>query len=437
MKLIIHRGTHEIGGSCVELITATKRILIDFGIPLVATGNKPFDTNVLKGKKIPELKEQHILPDIKGLYKDEKKGIDGILISHSHLDHYGFLQYVNPEIPIYLSKGAELLIEISNIFVPTKVGKLNSKIINNKKQLRIGEFSVTPFLVDHSAFDAFAFLIEAEGKRLFYSGDFRAHGRKAILFKQIVKKPPQNIDCLLMEGSALGREDAQYKTEDDVEKRLEEILRERKNITFLFASSQNIDRLVSAYRACLKTDSIFVIDIYTAFILDKLKQVSDHIPQFNWKNVRVKFLNAHAKALEKAGHRDLLYTYNKRKIEMPEISKDKNRILMLSRDNSVFPLLLNKIKDVVGAQIACSMWDGYLSEEFRAFCKGKGLTIEYIHTSGHAKPEDLKAFASAMEPKMLIPIHTFEPERYPKIFGNVKILNDGEVLDLDVENTLL
>jgi len=430
LKLIIHRGTKEIGGSCVEVRTASNRILIDFGIPLVSRDHQPFDANLLKGKTIQDLRAQNILPDIKGLYRDEKKEIDGILISHSHLDHYGFLQYVNPEIPIYLSQGAGILIDVSNIFVPTKVGKLNTNIISNKKRFKIGDFTVQPFLVDHSAFDAFAFLIEAEGKRLFYSGDFRAHGRKAKLFKQIIERPPQNIDCLLMEGSALGRDDAQYKTEEEVEKRLEEILRERKNISFLFASSQNIDRIVSAYRACLKTDSIFVIDIYTAFILDKLKKVSDRIPQFNWKNIRVKFLNAHAKALERAGHIDLLYTYNKRKIEIPEISRDKNRIFMLARDNSVFPLLLNKIKDVAGAKIAYSMWDGYLSEKFRTFCKSKGLTLEYIHTSGHAKKEDLKSFASAVNPKTLIPIHTFEAEKYPVLFKNVLILKDGEEFSL-------
>ncbi|TRZ93680.1 MBL fold metallo-hydrolase [bacterium] len=430
MQLIIHRGTHEIGGSCVELKVGNNRILIDFGIPLVTRDRKPFDADLLKGKTIQDLRAQGILPDIKGLYKDEKKGIDGILISHSHLDHYGFLQYVNPEIPIYLSQGADLLIEVSNIFVPTKVGKLNTRVISNKKQLSIGDYTITPFLVDHSAFDALAFLIEAEGKRLFYSGDFRAHGRKAILFKQMAKKPPQNIDCLLMEGSTLGREDVQYKTEEDVEERLGEILSERKNITFLFVSSQNIDRIVSAYRACLKTDSIFVIDIYTAFILDKLKQVSERIPQFNWKNIRVKFLNTHAKALEKAGHIDLLYTYNKRKIEMPEISRDKNRILMLARDNSVFPLLLNKIKDVAGAKIAYSMWDGYLSEGFRAFCKSNELTLEYIHTSGHATKEDLKSFASAINPKTLIPIHTFDADKYPLFFKNVLVLKDSEEFSL-------
>jgi len=115
MKLIIHRGTKEIGGSCVELSAGNGRILIDFGIPLVTRDHKPFDSNSLKGKTIQDLKAQCILPDIKGLYKDEEKGIDGILISHSHLDHYGFLQYVNPEIPVYLSQGAGILIDVSNM----------------------------------------------------------------------------------------------------------------------------------------------------------------------------------------------------------------------------------------------------------------------------------------------------------------------------------
>ena len=428
MKLIIHRGTQEIGGSCVEVRTANNGILIDFGIPLVSRDHQPFDTNQLKDKTVEELKAQGILPDIKGLYKDEEKGIDGILISHSHLDHYGFLQYVNSEIPIYLSRGAGLLIEVSNIFVPTKVGKLNTRIVSHKKQLSIGDFTVTPFLVDHSAFDAFAFLIEAEGKRLFYSGDFRAHGRKAKLFKQIVERPPQNIDCLLMEGSALGREDAQYKTEVEVEKRLEDVLRERKNITFLFASSQNIDRIVSAYRACLKTDSIFVIDIYTAFILDKLKQVSKRIPQFNWKNVRIKFLKCHADCLVNAGYRDLLYIYNKRKIDVFEINRNKNKILMLARDNSIFPLIVKNIDGIQGTKIIYSMWEGYLTDKFRSFCAQKNLTIEHVHTSGHATLEDLKAFANALNPKRLVPIHTFEGKQFPALFQNVKVLEDGEVL---------
>ena len=132
MKITIHRGTHEIGGSCVELRTQKTRILVDFGIPLVSSQGEPFDAKTLEGKSIEELKEQKLLPDIKGLYKNEEKSVDAILISHSHLDHYGLLNYVHPDIPVYLSEGAKILIEISNIFVPRgKVGFLNSRVLKN------------------------------------------------------------------------------------------------------------------------------------------------------------------------------------------------------------------------------------------------------------------------------------------------------------------
>lgn len=430
MKLIIHRGTQEIGGSCVELSTANSRILIDFGMPLVSKGKERFNPDILKSKSVEELKMLSILSRIDGLYKDEKKSVDAILISHSHLDHYGLLSYVHPEIPIYLSKGAKELVDITNLFVQRGVNSLNAKLIGNREALTLGDFKIIPYLVDHSAFDALAFLIEADGKRVFYSGDFRGHGRKSILFRQMIDNPPKDIDCLLMEGSMLGRSEHRYNNEQEIEEHIAEILKESKTVTFLSVSSQNIDRLVSAYRACLKTDSMFVIDLYTAFILDKLNKISKGIPRFDWKNIRVKFLKYHADVLAKNNLKDLLYLYNERKIDMDEINDKKDRILMMARDNSVFPLILKKIESVKGAKIIYSMWDGYLTEEFKNFCNGKGLIIEPVHTSGHAELEDLKKFANALSPKKLIPIHTFERGKYPELFDNVQIIEDGEAFEL-------
>jgi len=216
MNLTIHRGAQEIGGSCVELSTQKARILIDFGMPLVNQAKEPFDAKTLVNKSIDDLKKLNILPDIKGLYKTEEKEIDAILISHSHMDHYGFLNYIHKDIPVYMSQGAKELIEISNIFTPNKLDKINSNIISNKKPFTIGDIKVTPYLVDHSAFDALAFLIEAEGKKVFYSGDFRGHGRKSALFKQIIVTPPVGVDCLIMEGSMLGRDKQAYKDEEAV-----------------------------------------------------------------------------------------------------------------------------------------------------------------------------------------------------------------------------
>lgn len=428
MKVIIHRGAKEIGGSCVELISSNSRILIDFGMPLVNQNKAPFDSDSIAGKSVEGLKREKTLPNIRGLYKNEKPELNAILISHSHLDHYGLLDFANSEIPVCISEGAKELVEVTNIFVNKNIKLTNTQIIKHESPFHIKDFKITPYLVDHSGFDAFAFLIEAEGKRVFYSGDFRGHGRKAILFERMIKNPPKNIDCLLMEGSMLGRNETAYKDEGEVETRIVEILKEQNNITFLLTSSQNIDRLVSAYRACLKTDTIFVIDIYTAFILQRLEKVSKRIPQFNWKNIRIKFFEYHAAKLAGAGYKKLLYIYNRQKIEMDEINEKRNKILMLARDNSIFPFIIKNINAPKGIKIIYSMWGGYLTEEFRQHCKAKGLVIEQAHTSGHAVLNDLQRFAKALNPKSLVPIHTFMPRSYLELFENVNIVHDGEIL---------
>ena len=111
--------------------------------------------------------------------------INAILLSHSHQDHYGLLSFVNPDIPVYMSKGCKELIEVSYFFGQTEYDLKNIKTVEMWQPFRIGDFTITPYLVDHSAFDAMAFLIEVENKKIFYSGDFRGHGRKSVLFKKI------------------------------------------------------------------------------------------------------------------------------------------------------------------------------------------------------------------------------------------------------------
>ncbi len=115
---------------------------------------------------------------------------------------------------------------------------------------------------------------------------------------------------------------------------------------------------------------------------------------------------------------------------MPEINEKKNKILMLSRYNSIFPRILKSITNSSGAKIIFSMWEGYLSDEFKEYCAKCGLIIEQVHSSGHAKPGDLKSFANALNPKVLIPIHTFYADKYLTLFKNVRVLRDGESIEL-------
>lgn len=77
----------------------------------------------------------------------------------------------------------------------------------DRKPFTVGPFTITPYLMDYSAYDAYALLAEAEGRRLFHSGDFRGHGRKAKAFERFIANPPANIDVMLMEGTTIGRDE--------------------------------------------------------------------------------------------------------------------------------------------------------------------------------------------------------------------------------------
>jgi len=430
MNLTIHSGTHTIGGNCVEVKTDTTRMLIDVGIPLTdEEGNR--NEEDYRGKTADELVAQGLLPDIPGVFSAGETDIDAILISHSQLDHYGFLEHVNPDVDVYMSAGCKAMIDASNIFIRGHAVDPKATIVKPGKHFRIGDITVTPYLVDHSAFGALAFLIESGGKRVFYTGDMRGHGRKSNLFDAMIKNPPEGIDLLIAEGTVMGAREKMPEKETALQSKIEKILRGTDNITFLFTSAQNIDRMVTAYKACRRTNSIFVVDLYTAFILDKANNISKDVPKTTWSNIRIKHFQRHIEALEKWGYSNLLYHYGKRKIDIFEISRKRNRILMLARDNSIFPAIIKKVKNTEGAIAVYSMYHGYLKEKFTTFCQNKRLAIEEVHTSGHISLRDLEKLVGAIKPGRILPVHTVAANRFSELWGDkvIKIKN-GESIEV-------
>jgi ribonuclease J len=91
---------------------------------------------------------------------------------------------------------------------------------------------------------------------------------------------------------------------------------------------------------------------------------------------------------------------------------------------------LEKAGCLENATLIYSLWPGYLKQDqyssFHTWLKEKSIPLVHCHTSGHAPVSDLKRLAKAMNPKMLVPIHSFESEQFPDYFDNVSIKNDGE-----------
>ncbi len=68
MRITIHRGTHEIGGNCIEVTTDNSRIILDVGMPLFKKDREPHDSTSLRRQSSEELRKSGILPNVPGLF---------------------------------------------------------------------------------------------------------------------------------------------------------------------------------------------------------------------------------------------------------------------------------------------------------------------------------------------------------------------------------
>ncbi len=443
MKLTIHRGTHQIGGTCIELCSGKTRILLDYGMPLSAVDGKQFNELSMGEKTTAGLIQEGVLFNIPWLYKSHEPQTSGILISHSHKDHYGLLNYAHPDIPVYVSEGALKLIHMLNVFTHKRshVSIQKPCIVKHKESFDIGDFRVTPYLVDHAGFDAMSFLIEEKstGKRLFYSGDFRASGWKRALFDRFIKDSPKNIDCLLMEGTMIERQGGAFEDELAVLNGVEGVLKKtEKNVVLAYCSGQNIDRIVSFYKAARRAKAMLVIDPYIATVLHVLKNEHNKIPQLDWDSIRVLTGNYYGRGdiyinkIIRSDFKYLTFDIGKHKIKAGDIGQEKALVVM--RD-SMIPLA-EKIPNVQGATLIYSQWEGYIRDRKKAsvfwdFVQANDLKLEHIHTSGHATVSILKQLTQALKPKRIIPIHTEWPEKFKEHFGkSVMTAEDGQLIEI-------
>ena len=283
------------------------------------------------------------------------------MISHPHQDHYGLARHIRPEIPVWIGEDAHRIMKAASAYVPDGYAFSDPRFIADRKVLEIGPFRITPYLVDHSAFDAYSLLVEADGKRVFYSGDFRAHGRKAELFEALVRCPPEAIDILLMEGTTIGREGAgkRFPTETDLEGKFVGAFRETRGIHCVWTPSQNIDRLVTILRAAKRTGRVLIIDLYTAVILKATGR--DSIPQSHWPDVRLYIPQSQRVLIKKNELFSDLGRHKANRIFPEDLPGLKERAIMLFR-----PMMMrdNGIRAVLdGARLSYSMWQGYLKHD--------------------------------------------------------------------------
>lgn len=415
MKIRIYRGTQEIGGNCVEIVAANGKILwIDLGAPL-STVN----------------------PD--SSYRNNK--VDALLISHPHSDHFGLMESVGTNVPVYIGQVSEDLIKATKRFLGVTPPDCNFQRITPWKEIRIlGTFSIYPYLVDHSSPEAFAFVIEADGKRLFYSGDFRSTGRKKVVYEKMIINPPKNIDLLLIEGTMVERGFQQYPTEEDVEQKITDIIVNQQNMTFVVSSAQNIDRFCSVFNACIKGNKMLIIDVYMAYVLEMVSKKAKGLPTIDAGRVLVYNPKSQMEKISDEELIDFATRVNEKALHSGIFIKPEKFVYFLRCPNEK---LIDKISPKGTINLIYSQWLGYLNEDHKTWAtdiinglKDNGkVKFTHLHTSGHATLPELKELAKAINPKKIVPIHTGNPDKMKLEFASVgitsvEVWDDGKVYSL-------
>lgn len=360
MEVIIHRGTHQIGGCATEYRTNKTRIFIDFGAELDSDNARPFD--------------------IEGVTKG-KTNCDAVFFTHYHGDHMGLLDTINDDVPLYMGVASKGIAKILNDRL-SKAPNIKSYDIERIENIKtfdvaqpvvIGDIKITPYTVDHSAYDAYMFKIEANGKTVLHTGDFRTHGFRGKGVKATLEKYVGSVDALICEGTTLNRTEVKCETENDLKNRIKSVLEKNKYV-FVVCSSTNIDRLAGIC-SVIPRGKYCICDKYQLSVIEYIRDY--------------------------AGDRSSLYSFDKALFyseNLDEKMNDKGFCMFVRSGNPEHKRIMEMYKDK-NPVVIYSMWKGYLEQEnIKQFLDG--YTRLDMHTSGHADSDAIKMVIGTVQPEV-------------------------------------
>lgn len=387
MQIIIHRGTHQIGGVATEIRTTTTRILIDMGDELSLE-----DSFTPAPLSIPGI-------------TDTNGNCAAVLFTHNHGDHVGQLKNIRDGIPLYMGSFAKdvLLATLPKTDTSLKLRVEQAKSFMPGKRFQIGDIFITPFSVDHSACDSYMLLIEADEKKILHTGDFRLHGFRGKAISKILDKLIGKVDALIIEGTTLSRTDTKPITERELQQKAKTYMEQYKYV-FVLCASTNLER-ICAFSKAVPQGKYFICDEYQDSLLDLMQQ--------HWGEYSPLYRN-----IKKMTYGENLLSRFREK-----------GFLMMVRDSRKFREIIRNFAPEQSI-ILYSMWDGYRTRPGSTIPDFLNLAGRWdsLHTSGHASQKDIQMVIEKINPDIIIPIHTDSPDMLQAICPNrnIVILNDGE-----------
>ncbi len=458
MKVRVYGGIGEIGGNKILVSSPSRRsIILDFGKSF--TREEAFFQYPFMPPSFPDdYFKAGLLPPARGpSWRMEGYDTLGLLISHAHLDHWGYLHMLNSEIEVFLGEAALRIIETYRMTRRDLSGldRLKMSCFQTGDVLDLGEFSVVPIHVDHSIPGAYGFIVECCGRKLAYTGDLRMHGPKASMTMDFIDAAAsEGIDLLIMEATKVAPENDpesslvkvlenriwyrwgknppkrvnfEASTEEEVKEKMIEILERSNSLTLVEVASTDVDRIRTVYEATKKLGRDLIMDERTAFMINRLNGLDiSGLPLLGeyaiWKRRKrgkdgeeIKF-----SAKEPKVFREFLERIEDKRGEESIIWGEKRTKLFKDADSYVV-VTNNATRFLYEIPLGIKPSIDFVMSRSEPFSEESALSLDRlmnwlllynvkryyrIHVSGHLSPYQIKEVLNAINPSKVIPIHT-------------------------------
>jgi ribonuclease J len=417
-------GVHEIGGNKILVEDGPDRVLFDFG-PSFSRRFEEYYVDYLKPRSTSpakDLLEFGLIPRLDGLYAREALAdadlpwrppeVHAVFVSHAHADHAGYLELVDPEIPVHVGAGTRDLLNAIETSTQMRYGAHPWRIWTDRSPVRVGRIEVVPYPVDHSVPFAYGFLVRTSGGTLVYTGDFRHHGPRARdtheFFRAAQEERPR---ALLIEGTRAGPDPRRNFSEEGVRSEVDRLLERHATLALACTYPRDVDRLVTLHAAARQGKRSLAVSARTAHLLQAIA------PRFP------------AGAIPVPGTTPDLVVYDRKKkryynwekpfldaaIGAEEVAQRGERYL-LALDLVHFPELID-LRPPRGTPFIHSMSEPFSEDDvddkvMHNWLDHFGLSFHQMHASGHASASELFQIIRSVRASQVFPIHTEHPEAF-------------------------
>lgn len=480
VSIKIYGGKDEIGGNKILVEHKGTKVMLDFGMSFKQ--DSLYFSEFLKPRECAGLNdyfELGLLPDIKGIYREdylkqmgrqpESKDLEGVFLSHAHMDHSQYIGYLREDIPIFCTEETKIILQCmdetskdkndfleicpSFKYVPCKtksknpmkrltradkeyLSARNYNILKEKEMISIGNLRIEMVRVDHSLPGACAFIIYTDEGNLVYTADIRFHGLNEELSRNFVQKAIEaKPKWLLSEGTRVknkkeGKDEFElFNSEEEVKKQISKLIANTKGLVLAEYPIRDIDRLISFFIASKENGRKFVVGMKQAYLIEKLKEFIPldieelfiFVPRKSWGLIGNPEYGQYQKEQDYDGwEREFLFRKNS--INYLDIIKEPNKYVLSRNLWDINQLSDLKPENALWIMSRCEPFNDEMvfdEERKERWLDHFKINKEKCHASGHASESEIKNMIAEINPEILIPIHTEGSEIMEEFFRSL------------------